>query len=107
MTPPTRYALVPVEATQAMSDALVDEVLPIAEWSFQGDYERMLSASPNGGCVSSAQREAAACDVADLLVMLDIIFLEDEDIDRIVSTVLTALGLAVSDETQRGEAVDG
>lgn len=53
-------ALVPAEATQAMSDALVGELLPVSEWSFQADYAAMIGASPTSGRVSRADLERAA-----------------------------------------------
>jgi hypothetical protein len=58
----TKMALVPGEATQAMSDALVGELLPVSEWSFQAGYAAMIGASPSSGRVSRADLERAALD---------------------------------------------
>jgi hypothetical protein len=108
MTPPTRYALVPQLATQAMSDALVDEVLPIAEWSFQADYERMLAASPNGGHLTAEMLERAAIASVGGERNWKFLLLGTERKKRIldIRAALTALGVTVVD-APAGEVVDG
>jgi len=61
MTPPTRYALVPVDITPEMEAAVMREKgVPYWEWRFQNNYTAMLAASPAGGAVSAADLERAA-----------------------------------------------
>lgn len=65
MNPPTRYALVLREGTQAVCHALAGDCLDDAEWEtvrpgFQADWTRAIAASPNGGAVTAADLERAA-----------------------------------------------
>lgn len=86
----TRYALVPVEATEEMANALTD--MPDSmEWGFQNDYARMIAASPGQGTVTAEQLEAAVASLSALWKRGE----PFPTAERQAATVIAALGLTV------------
>ena len=108
MTPPTRYALVPVDITPEMEAAVMREKgVPYWEWRFQNNYTAMLAASPNGGAVTVQQLDDTA-----KAVLFDFFGVTEEApgarlaIKAEITFILDRLGLPVAD-APAGEVVDG
>jgi len=122
MTAPTRYALVPVEATCKMTNAWSHAKPSISadRWTdkdcAEADWSAMLAASPNGGAVTAADLERAAEAAFEkrrelLGAELSYSWAELPSDWRAVEiasqrAALTALGLPVAD-APAGEVVDG
>jgi hypothetical protein len=105
MTPPTRYALVPVAMTAPMHNALLDKVATdhgFDNWTFHPDagWDAALAASPNGGAVTAADLERAAKAAWENLGGAVWDDLGPRGKSQRISdqrAALTALGLAVAD----------
>lgn len=91
-----RMRLVPEVATEEMCHALAGD----CDWNavkggFQADYEALIAASPNAGCVTASKK-------AELLEVVRKLRRENAYSPRVVDEILTALGLRVAD-TPAGE----
>lgn len=61
MTPPTRYALVPVEPSEEIiAKAIRDSQGQIVAEDVTSAWSAMIATSPNGGCVTAEMLERAA-----------------------------------------------
>jgi hypothetical protein len=108
-----RMRLVPEVATEEMCHALAGD----CDWSavkggFQADYEQMIAASPNGGCVTDADLERAARARGAVIARRNRVDLPWEalpekwrtEIIEDIRAIVGSLGLALASRpTQTGE----